>query len=130
MKPRADENEQPQVSTYLFNIQLTDKPLEFKKGMAKKRLEKLLEECTPKGEELIHALMRIKSVRKVNISEYEVEVIFTEYRNSVTRRETIAALMKAVGGTLKVAPEHVIMTTDASRGEDIKPYIDPPIYED
>ena len=130
MKPRADENEQPQVSTYLFNIPLTDKPLEFTKGMTKKRLEKLLDECAPKGEELVHALLRIASVRKVNISGYEVEVIYTELQSGTTRRATITALMKAVGGTLKMAPEHLIVTTDASRGEDIKPFIDPPMYED
>lgn len=130
MKPRVDENEQPRVLTYLFNIPLTDKPLEIKKRATKKRLEKQLEECTPEGEELVHTLLKIKGVRKVNILEYEAEVIFTEHCSSTTRRETIAALMKAVGGTLRVAPEHVIVTTDASRGEDIKPYIDPSVHDD
>lgn len=129
MKPLADVNEQPQVLTYTLNIQLTDKPLEIKKGTRKKRLEEQLHECTREGEELIRALLKIKGVHKVNISGYEIEVIFTEQYNSTIRREAIGAVMKAVGGTLGVQPDHVIATTDASRGEDILSYVDPPMYD-
>ncbi len=129
MKPRADSNEQPQVLTYTLNIPLTDRPLEIKKGSRKKRLEEQMEECTPAGEELIRALLKIKGVRKVNIGGYEIEVIFTEQYNSATRRDTVTALMKAIGGTLQVQPDHVIVTTDASRGEDVEPYVDPPMYD-
>ncbi len=129
MKSRADVNEQPKVLTYTLNIPLTDRPLEIKKGASKKRLEEQLTECIPEGDELIRALLKIKGVRKVNIGGYEIEVIFTEQYNSTTRRDAITALMKAIGGTLQVQPDHVIVTTDASRGIDVQSYVDPPLYE-
>lgn len=129
MKPRADSNEQPQVLTYTLNIELTDKPLEIKKGSSKKRLEKQLEECTPEGEEFVRTLLKTRGVHKVNISGYEIEVIFTNQYNSAARREVVTVLMKAMGGTLRVQPDHVIVTTDASRGEDVEPYVDPPMYD-
>ncbi len=128
MKPRADVNEQHKVLTYTLNIPLTDRPLEIKKGARKKRLEEQLAKCAPAGGELIRALLKIKGVHKVNIGEYEIEVIFTKQYDSATRREAVEALMKAMGGALRVQADHVIVTADASRGEDTKPYIDPPLY--
>lgn len=129
MKSRADVNEQPHVFTFTLNIEMTTTPLEIKKGTRKKRLEKQLEVCTPAGEELIRELFKIKGVRKVNISGYEVEVIFFEQYNSTTRRAATEALMGAIGEALGVQPDHVIVTTDASRGEDVEPYVDPPMYD-
>lgn len=130
MKPRADINEQDRVLTFTFNIPLSDKPLEINTRSSARRRQKQLEECTPKGHELIEHLLGIEGVSKVNLSLYEVEVIFTEQYNSNTRRDSINAIMKAVGGTLRVADEHVIVTTDASREEGARPYIDPPVHED
>lgn len=129
MKPRADVNEQNRVLTFTFNIPMSDKPIEIAFNSSKRRRQKQLEQCTPKGHELIKKLLGMKGVTKVNISLYEVEVVFTEQYNSRIRRDSIDAIMEAVGGTLRIADEHVIVTTDASREEDIPPYVDPPAPE-
>ncbi len=130
MKYRADLNEQHLVLTFVLNFILTDMPIEILKNSTRRRRDEQLEKCAPQGRELVNTLLATTGVYQVNISPYEIEVLFLEQYGSDARRAVIAAIMKAAGGVLKTPDEYVIVTTDASRGEDIPSDIDRPTHED
>ncbi len=127
MKIRIDVNIQNHVITFTANLPICEYPIDVVIPISKKE-QKKLRRNDESGQKLVENLSKISGVSKVKISSHEVEVVLTSHCDTGTERESVKAMMVALGTALNTKPEFVIVTKGAAE-EDTAPEVDPPLPE-